>query len=274
MKNRLLPFLLVIFMATSCDEFEDSLCDVVELADLVIPQLLQLLDYNGNPMYNPNGAPLQDVNELYYNYRTGELFTHLFPSVYGVIADDVLDIGTRVFNNWIDQECQKGKYAPQSFTSPALRYTGPAGNGSVPLQPHLTPGIQQNYPTGGFTYTTFKVGEPGYYQVDFNANHNQGFDEHGFGNNLYNGSNGGSSLGKTVDASFVVTEGISTEPWANTELPTHIVAECAFYKQFDSGTSEATYLASPLARFMQDPKNLAAFYKFKIENPDKPFVLK
>lgn len=274
MKKRLLPFLMLFLMATSCDNCKDTFCDAVELADLVIPQVLHLLDYNGNPMFYPNGAPLQDANELYYNYRTGELFTHLFPSVFGVIPGDLLDIGTRVFNNWIDQECKKGTYAPQSFTSPALRFSGPAGNGSVALQPHLTPGIPQNYPTGGFTYSSFQLGEPGYYKVDFNANYDRSIGEHGFMNNLYNGSNGGSPFGKTVDASFVVTEGISTEPWANTELPTRVVAECAYYKQFDSGTLEATYLVSPLARFMQDPKNLAAFYQFKMENPDKPFILK
>jgi hypothetical protein len=271
MKKRLLPFILVFSMATSC---EKCICDGIELADLVIPQALHLLDPNGNPMYYPNGAPLQDANELYYNYRTGELFTHLFPSVFGVILGDILDIGTRVFNNWVDNNCEKGTYAPQSYTSPALKYSGPAGTGSISsLQPHLTPGIPQNFPTGGFTFTTFGLDEPGYYKVDFNANHNRLFEEHSFGNNLYNGSSGGSQFGKSIDASIVVSEGVSTEPWVS-EPPTCVVAECEFYKQFDSGTSEATYLASPLARFMQDPKNLAAFYQFKMENPDKPFILK
>jgi len=273
MKKRLLPFLLVFFMATSCDNCKDLFCDAVELADLVIPQALHLLDLNGNPMYYPNGAPLQDANELYYNYRTGELFTHLFPSVFGVIPGDILDIGTRVFNNWIDNNCEKGTYASQSYTSPALKYSGPAGTGSVPLQPHVTPGIPQNYPTGGFTYTNFQLGPPGYYKVNFDANYDRSIGEHGFGNNLYNGSSGGSQFGKSIDASIVVTEGLSTEPWVS-DPPTRVVAECEFYKQFDSGTSEATYLASPLARFMQDPKNLAVFYQFKVENPHKPFILK
>lgn len=273
MKKRLLPFLMVFFMATSCDNCKDVFCDAVELADLVIPQALHLLDNWGNPMYAPNGQAIYDVNEVYYNYRTAEYFTHLFPSIAGVIPGDILSIGTRAFNSWIDTNCEKGAYAPQSYTSPALRYSGPAGTGSVPLQPHLTPGIPQNYPTGGFTYTDFQLGAPGYYKVDFDANYNRQFEEHGFGNNLYSGNNGGSQFGKTIDASIVVTEGVSTEPWAS-EAPSRVVAECEFYKQFDSGTSEDTYLNSPLARFMQDPKNLAAFYQFKMENPDKPFILK
>jgi hypothetical protein len=271
MKKRLLPFLMLFLLATSCGK--DTFCEVVELADLVIPELLDLLDYNGNPMYTSSGTPLRDANELYYNYRTGELFTHLFPSVLGVIPGDVLDIGTRVFNNWIDQKCEKGTYAPQSFTSPALRYSGPAGSGSVALQPHITPGIPQNFPTGGFTYSSFQLGAPGYYKVDFNANYDRSISEHGFGNNLYNGSNGGSPFGKSIDASIIVSEGESTEPWVN-EAPTRVVAECEFYKQFDFGISATTYLASPLARFIQDQHNLAAFYQFKVENPDKPFILK
>jgi hypothetical protein len=273
MRKRLLPLLMLLLMATSCENWKETFCDVVELADLVIPELLHLLDYDGNPMYTPNGAPLQDANELYYNYRTGELFTHLFPSVFGVIPGDVLDIGTRVFNNWVDQKCQKGAYAPQSFTSPSLRYSGPAGSGSVGLQPHITPGIPQNYPTGGFTYSSFQLGAPGYYKVDFDANYDRNISEHVFGNNLYNGSNGGSPFGKSINASIVVSEGVSIEPWVS-KVPTLVVAECAFYKQFDSGTSDATYLVSPLARFMQDPKNLSAFCQFKLENPDKPFILK
>jgi len=262
---------MVIFMATSCDDCKDAFCDAVELADLVIPSIINVLDYNGNPMYY-NGYPLQDYNEVYRNRRTGEVFTHLFKPLYGIFPGDVLDIGTRVFNDWIETTCEKGADAPATFTNPSLRYTGQAGTGSVPLGLNFTPPV--NFGGQEFTYSTFQLTNPGYYKVDFDANSERLPIEHRVNNNLYSGNNGGSQFGKAIDASFVVTEGESIEPWVCTELPTRVVAECAFYKQFDSGTSEATYLASPLARFMQDPKNLAAFYQFKMENPDKPFILK
>jgi len=278
MKKMLFALCFTLTLFTSCEWFknnEDKICDLVRFADMAIPKVLQLLDNFGYPVVI-NGQAVTDVNELYYNYRTGEVFTHLFPPQYGVFLGDVLDIGTRAFNNWYDTECEQGADAPESYTNPNLTYSGPAGFGMAPLQPNYTPPITQNYPTGGFTYTTYQVNAPGYYRVDFNANYDQRFGEHGFDNNLYDGSQGGNPFGRMDPKQgwLEVTEPSAQAPWFNTDLPTEIVATCDFYKQYSRGTTAGNYLQSPLARFLQSPENLVKFYEFKAANPDQAFIIK
>lgn len=272
MKKTFIILILSLSMATSCEDCE-GFCDAVTAADLLIPQVADVLDQFGNPVIY-NGVTMRDFNEVYHNLRTGEIFSHAFPPTYPVLLGDFLEIGTRVFNNWYDTSCEKGRDAGPSLNLPNLSYQGPAGFGSVPLNPSFTPGIALNDYLGGWTVSGFQLNAPGYYKVDFNANFDQTVAEHGFGNNLYYGGNGGNQFGMTVAASFAVEESTpGNAPWVCKELPSTVVAQCDYYKQFDWGTTESNYEKSPLIRFLQVPGNLARYYQFKIEHPDKPFVI-
>ena len=272
MKKTLLILILALTMSTSCEEC-NVLCDAVTAADLLIPQIADVLDQFGNPIIY-NGQTMRDVNEVYHNLRTGEVFSHAFPPNYPVLLGDFLEIGTRVFNNWYDTNCEKGQDAGSSFNLPNLSYQGPVGNGSIPLNPAFTPGITLNDQYGGWAVSGFQLGAPGYYRVDFDANFDKSVGEHGYDNNLYFGGSGGNQFGKTLAASFIVEEGVpGNSPWVCKELPSTVVAQCDYYKQFDWGTSEATYEKSPLVRFLQVPGILAKYYAFKIANPDTPFII-
>ena len=269
-----------ILLSSSCEteDFQETVCEIKRYADLLIPELIYIYD----ALYNPviiNGQHVYDQNEYYYNYRTGELFTHLFGPQAGVWIGDVLDIGTRVFNNWADDNCNKGANAPASSTEPSVNVYDPYGNpvwGSTG-NPHYTPPINQNAAQGGFTFTSFQVGSPGYHQFDWNANYNQLFDEHGFGNNLYFGNNGGWGSGRAVaQGGFeVIPKPIpGAVKWHNPDKPEEVAMVFETGVQYTRGTTEETYLDSPLARFMQEEGAMEEFYRFKAEHPDEPFILK
>lgn len=264
-------FLCSILLLSSCDFFNN--CNAKKYAELLIPLVNDLYDQYGRPFLDAQGNQIQDYNELYYNYRTGEMFTHGYPPQLGVAVGDILDIGTRVMNNWLDTECEKGKTSDMTYTKPVLSYDGAAGSQQVLLNPNITPQIEQNSKKGGFTYTTYRVAAPGYYRVDFNANYNQAEKEYFYDNNYYNGSNGGNQLGKKSNVSFEVAVGKNTNPNENVKLPVNIIHSSEIGQQFDWGTSMENYFNSPLAKFMNETNALYEFYHFKQMHPDQPFII-
>jgi hypothetical protein len=274
MKKLIFLLFLSLPFQQACFE-KETVCEIKRYCDLLIPQALYLYDQLGNPIYI-NGQRVQDVNEIYFNYRTGELFTHLFPPVYGVAVGDLLDIGTLLFNNWSDTNCEKGADAPESFTNPQLAYNGWGGQGTVPLNPHYAPPVFQNDPTGELTYTTFQLGLPGYYKVNFDSNFDKAIDEYSFGNNFYNGNSGGSQFGRSRVQQLAVAEtanNMARSEWQFSGLPQKIISRSEYGIQYDRGTTRENYLDSPMARFLQSPHALGKFYEFKVSNPDKAFIL-
>jgi len=253
----------------SCREKNEA---VLALPDLSIPLQLQLLDHDGKPMLDPQGQPIVDINELYYNYRTGELFTHLFPSVQGVIPGDILDVGTRVFNNWANRPEAICADAPSTTANSVLIYSGNTDSGSVALMPGIVPPVPCNTKQGGFIYTTMQLNSPGFFRVCFAANHDRKVLEHDFMNNYTEGASA-SLFDRSITGGIVVSEGVASRLWVSSNIPTCEVARGTCFTQFDSGTMLENYLYSPLARFMQNPVSMAKFIKFKEKNPGKPFLL-
>lgn len=190
---------IVIFSVGGCSECDP--CDVKYLADLVIPTLINLYDAYGQPLLNNWGQQLYGHNELYYNERTGEYFNQEYPPMLGVFVGDIIQMGTRVYNSWSDGECDKGKTAEPTTTSPNLLVSLANGqSGGINLQGMPTPYIPQN--NQAWTATKFQFLGPGYYNVDFNANSNRLIDEHNLENNWYYGNDNSYGGGKSSIKDF------------------------------------------------------------------------
>lgn len=267
-------YISIISMCTCCDINDKTVCQVKQYADLLIPTILGVYNQYGAPLLNNYGQQVEDYNELYYNTRTQELFTHKYPPQYGVVVGDILQIGTRVLNTWLDNECKKGKDAGETQTAPKLTYSGPLGNGQVPLQSNYTPPVALNSPSGSFTYTSYRLAAPGYYKVDFNANSFKTEQEHSFDNNIYWGNNGGNQMGKKESYSLEVSESNNILNSNLPNQPTVVVLHTPYGDQMDWGTTAENYLKSPLARYLQKPDALYDFYKFKLAHPNEAFLIK
>ncbi|GAB5400506.1 MAG: hypothetical protein Aureis2KO_20910 [Aureisphaera sp.] len=199
-----LSLLILLSFNLSCCDDDPIACDVLALADLLIPPVVDLLDQNGVPLIDPQtGQILSAVNELYFNRRTGEYFNSDIPPTQGVIVGDIIEMGTNIFNTFSSNECEVGGNAAASTTAPELFITGPFFNGVLPLEGMPTPPI----PIGNrqLTATAFQLVTPGNYSVDFNANAPRNVQEHEYDNNFYFGSNG-SYGGLTPSWSFQVEE--------------------------------------------------------------------
>lgn len=206
MKKTIFLFAIVIssFQYSCCVE-DASTCEILALADLIIPPVADLLDNNGVPLINPQtGQTIRAANEIYYNQRTGEYFNSDFPPTQGMLVGDIIEMGTNIFNVFSETDCESGANAPASITAPELTISGPFFNGTLPLSGMPTPpiGIDQRE----FTATIFELISPGYYNVDFNANAPRNINEHTYDNNFYFGSDG--NFGKSSNDStfqFLVT---------------------------------------------------------------------
>jgi hypothetical protein len=267
-RNLLLLSLAVVGISgLGCGDKNES---VLALPDLSIPEYFELLGPDGKPLPDSIGQPVRDLNEFYYNHRTGEFFTHLSPPVMGLIVGDILDIGTQVFNDSEDKPDAICADAPQTTANSVLLYSGPAASDSIALAPGIVPPVSCN--DASLTYATIQFNSPGTYKIYFAANHDRKVPEHDYSNNYTAGASP-SMFDRSTNGGIAVSEGVASGPWASSNIPTREVAWGACFRQFDSGTMLANYLDSPLARFMQKPGYMADFVKFKAENPGKPFLL-
>ena len=182
----------------------EKACEVLALADLIIPPVADLLDQNGFPLIDPQtGQTIRAANEVYFNQRTGEYFNSDFPPTQGLLVGDIIQMGTNIFNTLTNNSCEIGANAPITSTAPELQISGPFFDGILPLQGMPTPSIPIN--GNEFTATVFQLVTPGNYSVDFNANAPRTAQEHSFNNNFYYG--GGGNFGKTdMRLSFSVSE--------------------------------------------------------------------
>ena len=194
--------ILLFFTPTlfiSCDFLEDLFgngCDLLELADLIIPKVVQHYNNQGSPIF-------ESSNELYFNERTGEYFNEDSPPSFGLQVGDYIQIATRIFNTVTQGDCMAGATAPVSTTAPELTISSPSFNGVFQTPSMFTPSIPVNNNT--LTATRFQLITPGNYKINFNANAPRNFEEHSYNNNYYYGENGNYS--KTNTFSFNVLEG-------------------------------------------------------------------
>lgn len=194
--------ILVIFspiLFISCEFFEEIFgggCSLLQLADLVIPRVVQHYSNQGTPLF-------ESSNELYYNERTGEYFNEDAPPRLGLQTGDYIQIATRIFNTVTDGECMVGASAPTSITAPKLTISSSNYNGVFSTPRMITPPISVN--NNALTATRFQLTIPGNYKIDFNANAPRNIREHSYNNNYYYGENGNYS--KTNSFSFNVIEG-------------------------------------------------------------------
>jgi hypothetical protein len=250
-RNLLLLSLVAACIAGSgCKKKNEA---VLALPDLSIPEQFPLLDPDGKPILDPNGQPIVDYNELYYNHRTGEFFTHLFPSIMGVLPGDILDVASRVFNAWVDKPEAICADAPSTTANSVLIYSGSTDSDSVKLAPGIVPAVPCNSTQGSLIYNTLTFNSPGVYKIYFAANHDRKVPEHDYTNNYTHGASA-SLFDRSINGGIVVSEGVASGPWASSNIPTREVAHGTCFRQFDSGT-------------------MAEFVKFKAENPDRPFLL-
>ena len=249
-------------------------CDEAQTwVDLLLPEVIWILDEFGNPLINPNtGQQYQDVNELYRNRRTNEVFSHLHPPRGGVRIGDVLDVGTRVFN----KVCRTS--AP-SYTEPTMWVSDYQSQQSFTGTAAYTPEVQGNNGNWGqqnhaYCYATFQVNKPAFYQFDWNANHDQRVEENDYGNNWYFGGDGGARAKSAKLGGFevVVGPGDKGKRLAPSTLGEPIL-QTEYFTQYADGTTAASYQQSSMAQFMRDPNNLMKFYQFKEAHPDQPFLL-
>lgn len=174
-------FLTSLFIFNSCYDNKNIGCDILNLADLLIPKVVKHFDNNGNTIF-------ESSNELYYNERTAEYFNNEHPPVYGLQTGDYIQIATNIYNLFSDTECKTGANSPISTTAPKLNISSPSYTGNFSIPGMITPKI----PIGGnaFTASRFQLTVPGYYKVDFNANAPRNIKEHNYENNFYFGKNG------------------------------------------------------------------------------------
>jgi hypothetical protein len=248
LKMLLLPFFCLTLIGCPDGVKKDDVCTVLGYVDLLVPIIIDVLDAQGNPIRNTSGQKVQDYNEIYYNTRTQEYFTHLVPPRYQILVGDVVQIGTWVKNAWQDKNC-KARSSVATSTLPTLRYNNsPVGN----LQAGYTPPI--NTDQSGFTYTAFQIVQPGYYKVDFSAdNTNKNADEYNEDNNWYYGSTA-QTLGKSAARpnGFTVLDNPNFD-----KTPYHGAALI----QLADGTTEASYNKSAFVKFVQ-----SAAYRKMYEN--------
>lgn len=194
----LMLFLTLTSVPNSCC-LDD--CEIKKAADLLIPVALKLYNQYGQPILDNNGQQMHGQNAIFYNERTGEYFNQDYPPKLGVMVGDFLQVGTRIFNKWVDNSCEKGKDAGASKTEPRLFASltnGQSGMLDLPGMP--TPpipvggGLSNISNNSGFTATKFQFLGAGNYSVGFGANKNRNVVEFNFDNNYYEGS--GNNYGK------------------------------------------------------------------------------
>lgn len=197
-KKKIILLFFTPLLFFSCDFLEDLLggdCDLLELADLIIPKVVK--------HYNSQGTPLfESSNELYYNERTGEYFNEDTPPRLGLQVGDYIQIATQIFNTVTDADCKVGAAAPASITAPTLTINSPGFNGVFQTPSMFTPSIPLN--NKALTATRFQLITPGNYKINFNANAPRNIKEHSYNNNYYYGENGAYS--KKNNFSFNVIE--------------------------------------------------------------------
>lgn len=182
MKN-LARFLFIaclgVLSFTGCkDPFsDDTLCTIKRYCDLLIPYVVQYTDGFGNN--------IAENNQYFQNERTSEDWKLGALPVQSIQQGDWLKVGVWVFNKFTTDLCTEGSDAPNTKSAPRLRYTSPTGQQStIDLQPANTDGMA--FGDYRSAISRFQVNQPGYYWIDFDANHDRTADEYSFGNNLFN----------------------------------------------------------------------------------------
>lgn len=173
----------------------DSVCELLKLADLIIPRIVQHFNNQGVPIFKSS-------NELYYNERTREFFNKDRPPRLGLRVGDYIQLATRIYNTVANDDCKTGAAAPRSTTAPELTITSSNFNGIFPTPSMITPPISAGSNT--LTATRFQLITPGTYKINFNANAPRNIKEHSYTNNFYYGQNGNYSRVVSKDFSFKV----------------------------------------------------------------------
>jgi len=181
-------------------------CSALALADLTIPAIADAFDQSGNPIIDPNtGQRIQAVNELFFNQRTGEYFNYENPPNQGLLVGDVIQMATKVYNEFSENDCDEGASAAPTATDAKLSVSGspyPELNGIFQLNSMPTPTIPYN--SNAFTATIFQLATPGYYALNMNANKGRTIEEHNYNNNFYVGDQG--NYGKGNSFTFYVED--------------------------------------------------------------------
>lgn len=192
--------ILSVFGTTTSLSCHPDPCHLLELADLTIPRIAEAFDQNGSPIIDAStGQAIQAVNELFFNQRTGEYFNYENPPSQGLLVGDVIQMATKVYNQFSETECDLGASAAPTATDAKLNVSGspyPELNGTFQLNSMPTPTIPMN--SNGFTATIFQLATPGYYSVNMNANKGRTIPEHSYNNNFYAGDQGNYSRGSFI----------------------------------------------------------------------------
>jgi hypothetical protein len=185
---------------SACDK--DSTCAAISLAELIIPQVLNLYYPNGQPMVNPNtGQQMQDTNMMVFNQRTGEYFSPYYGSRAGVQLGDFLQIGVQILNKYKPLDCQSLANASASDTGFRVAFRNTAGQISYTSMPNsYTPGIS----AGGqqLAVTGFQIKQPGYYFVQTDADKPDKIKEFDEQNNNFTNPTTGTPMGLTANSNL------------------------------------------------------------------------
>ena len=234
----------------ACDD--DDTCTAISLAELLIPQVLNIFYPNGQPMINTtNGQQVQDTNMLVFNQRTGEYFSPYYGSRAGVQLGDFLQIGVQVANQFKPDKCQSLTNAPSSGTGFRVAFRNPAGQVAYTNMPNsFTPAIN----SGGqaLAVTGFQINQPGYYFVQTDADKPNAIKEFDENNNVFTNPNTGTPMGRLPHGELLPS-GIVFEVEAPAGWSAKNAADKPAVVPSNVGATAESRQASALVQFVESP---------------------
>lgn len=229
-----------------------SNCDAIAMADLLIPEVLKIFNFYGQPVVDPfSGQQMEDTNMMVYNQRTGEYFSPRYGSRAGVQLGDFLQIGVRLFNQYAESTCNRVSAAPESKTGYQLGFTANSQPTSYFTMPDAyTPPLGGN--GSGVSITGLQITRPGYYSVKATADKTGLVSEYDENNNLFQNPNTGTTLGRQIVPAGLVLA-------IKVEAPAGWSAETSAFRDRPAiiptyvGTTAESWRNSPLVQFMESP---------------------
>jgi hypothetical protein len=215
---KIIPLSLVLFLH-GCSWFDkEKECEILSYADLIIPQIIDIYNQNNQRVINYYGQPMRGENAIYFNERTGEYFNSSYPPILGIQPGDFIQMGVRVFNKVLQEECDNKKGgqiktgATAGQTQTAVNFNATSLNGAQtafnvpPLQTPAIPVAEgESNSNSQFAATRFQIPGPGYYSVSYQSNNNRSITEHDYSNNSYNNQNS-NAYQRSANFDFFVEE--------------------------------------------------------------------
>ena len=228
--------------------------EVPTAVDLIIPERVTATQKGGETLLDPStGQSYEDLNILYHNRNTGEIFTSRFAPLDGLPLETILEVAVQIHN-------QEGGEAPPSSATATLSITdsmiNPINPRVIVLDPMITyaPSIAGN----GKAWTTLalRLNRPGTYRWAWCANYDQSVEETDYNNNCWTPSSGGI-------------------PTKRAEWGAELVVAPILDKTYPSGKPavELVPLSPDFEAFLADPKRLEEFYQARLARPSTPFLL-